>query len=341
VSGPFLLLLGGSATVVGLVSGLGELLGYGLRLASATWLTRQGGTGSFWPQAIGMLIAGPPAGIRRKLGDCRDALSRGADGKGIRPLQGCHSLPCVQQGGEGMGVCPPRGPGPGGAIVGPLVFTRYSLQGSRPGRVRAGSWWLGVPCSSLPHRPGRTMRHRTRCRWTVGGIGGRMRCRVTESRRCSFPMHSSLPSQWQGLWPSRWSHTTCGASLLPEAVIPLLYALAMGMDAVGALTDRPGLRPLRALRCWCDPGLNLPVAFLAFQATEFPAAALPAAALARPIWGVSLGQGDDPAGCCRGHGARLPAGHGLRHLNTVYGGAWFLGSVAFGLLYEPGYESLS
>ncbi len=34
VSGPFLAVLGASATVVGIVAGAGELLGYGLRLAS-------------------------------------------------------------------------------------------------------------------------------------------------------------------------------------------------------------------------------------------------------------------------------------------------------------------
>ena len=34
IHGPFLALLGASATAVGLISGVGELLGFGLRLAS-------------------------------------------------------------------------------------------------------------------------------------------------------------------------------------------------------------------------------------------------------------------------------------------------------------------
>jgi MFS family permease len=45
VLGPYLALLGASATTVGLVTGFGELLGYGLRLVSGQWADR---TGYFW-----------------------------------------------------------------------------------------------------------------------------------------------------------------------------------------------------------------------------------------------------------------------------------------------------
>lgn len=46
VTGPFLAILGASGTVVGVVAGLGELSGYGLRLVSGTWSER---TQKFWP----------------------------------------------------------------------------------------------------------------------------------------------------------------------------------------------------------------------------------------------------------------------------------------------------
>jgi MFS family permease len=49
VLGPYLQALGASATVVGVVTGFGELLGYGLRLASGRWADA---TGRFWPIAI-------------------------------------------------------------------------------------------------------------------------------------------------------------------------------------------------------------------------------------------------------------------------------------------------
>jgi MFS family permease len=49
ILGPYLALLGASATVVGLVTGFGELLGYGLRLVSGRWADA---TGKFWPITI-------------------------------------------------------------------------------------------------------------------------------------------------------------------------------------------------------------------------------------------------------------------------------------------------
>ena len=54
ITGPYLALLGASAVVVALVTGFGELLGYGLRLASGRLSDR---TGQFWPITIfGYLI---------------------------------------------------------------------------------------------------------------------------------------------------------------------------------------------------------------------------------------------------------------------------------------------
>lgn len=49
VLGPYLALLGASATVVGIVTGFGELLGYGLRLVSGR---AADASGKFWPIAI-------------------------------------------------------------------------------------------------------------------------------------------------------------------------------------------------------------------------------------------------------------------------------------------------
>src|SRR6478736_9042587 len=45
IIGPYLATLGASATLVGVVAGAGELIGYGLRLGSAYWVTR---TRHYW-----------------------------------------------------------------------------------------------------------------------------------------------------------------------------------------------------------------------------------------------------------------------------------------------------
>ena len=49
VLGPYLALLGASGAVVGVVTGLGELLGYGLRLVSGRFADA---TGRYWPITI-------------------------------------------------------------------------------------------------------------------------------------------------------------------------------------------------------------------------------------------------------------------------------------------------
>src|SRR5436309_4006188 len=49
VTGPYLAVLGASATLVGFIAGLGELLGYGLRLVSGRLSER---TKEFWPITI-------------------------------------------------------------------------------------------------------------------------------------------------------------------------------------------------------------------------------------------------------------------------------------------------
>ncbi len=45
ITGPFLAVLGASGTIVGIITGFGELIGYALRLASGYWADR---TGRYW-----------------------------------------------------------------------------------------------------------------------------------------------------------------------------------------------------------------------------------------------------------------------------------------------------
>jgi len=66
ITGPLLAVLGASATAVGIIAGLRELLGYGLRLVSGPLSER---TGEFWPiTLVGYVIqvlAVPAADILR------------------------------------------------------------------------------------------------------------------------------------------------------------------------------------------------------------------------------------------------------------------------------------
>src|SRR3972149_12013655 len=64
ITGPYLAVLGASATSVGIVAGFGELIGYGLRLVSGYISDR---TGRYWTLTIlgdaVNLLAGPVLGL--------------------------------------------------------------------------------------------------------------------------------------------------------------------------------------------------------------------------------------------------------------------------------------
>jgi MFS family permease len=117
-------------------------------------------------------------------------------------------------------------------------------------------------------------------------------------------------------------------SLVPAAQIPVFYSIAMAADALFALVigkfyDRTGLSVLLAI-----PLVNLPIAALAFSGGYYGALA------AAILWGISMG----------GQETVLRAGladltsikkRGMAYgvFNTLYGSAWFAGSVVLGLLY--------
>jgi hypothetical protein len=116
--------------------------------------------------------------------------------------------------------------------------------------------------------------------------------------------------------------------VVSEAVIPLLYALAMGMGALaalgsGRLYDRVGLSGVGVV-----PPLGAVVPFLSFSTQ--PAAVWVGAA----VWGAAMGIHESTM---RAAVADLvPAsrrGTGYGTFTALYGLAWFGGGAAIGALY--------
>ena len=118
-------------------------------------------------------------------------------------------------------------------------------------------------------------------------------------------------------------------AIIPDAQIPIMYAIAMGVDAVAALVvgkayDRIGLISLLAV-----PLLTLPIPFLAFSHNYS------LVLMGMALWGVVMGIQET---VMRAAIADLtPVGrrgfaYGIFH--TVYGASWFLGSYVMGLLSE-------
>jgi MFS-type transporter involved in bile tolerance (Atg22 family) len=117
--------------------------------------------------------------------------------------------------------------------------------------------------------------------------------------------------------------------IVPDAEIPVFYAVAMAVDGlvalgIGKAYDRAGLPALVFI-----PVISIFIPFLAFSAGYY--AALAGAVL----WGAVMGMqetimraavADFTAAGKRG------AAYGI--FNTVYGAGWFTGSVILGILYE-------
>jgi MFS family permease len=118
-------------------------------------------------------------------------------------------------------------------------------------------------------------------------------------------------------------------SIMPTAQIPLLYAVAMGVDAIVALAigktyDRVGLVSLIAL-----PLLTIPIPFLGFSGSY--ALALGGVCL----WGAVMGIQETIMRAAIADLTPIKR-RGLAYgiFNTAYGGAWFAGGLAIGVLYE-------
>jgi predicted MFS family arabinose efflux permease len=119
------------------------------------------------------------------------------------------------------------------------------------------------------------------------------------------------------------------ASVASETMIPILYAIAMGVDAIAALAfgrlfDRLGLSTLMlvaALSAWFAP--------LVFFG-DFPLAMLGMA-----FWGIGMGAQESILRAAIG-GMIAPDQRGTAYglFNMVYGIAWFLGSLLIGALYD-------
>lgn len=118
-------------------------------------------------------------------------------------------------------------------------------------------------------------------------------------------------------------------SVIPDAQIPIFYAIAMGVDAsvalvIGKTYDRIGLMSLITI-----PLLTLPIPFFAFSLS------FSLTVIGVFFWGAVMGVHET---VMRAAIADLtPIAHrGFAYgiFNTVYGAAWFLGSTLMGLLYD-------
>lgn len=327
ITGAYLGSLGASGTIVGIVAGLGELIGYGFRLVIGYLSDR---TRQYWRiTTLGYFINTAVVPLLALTGTWQAAaglMIAERTGKAIRtPPRDVLLSHAAMQVGRGFGFGLHEAMDQIGAVAGPLmVAAMLSWQYG----YRGGFAILVIPA-------------------VLGLLVLLIVQRVYPNPR-DFEPPSPADLHTKGLPRRFWLYL--GAIALVAAgyadfpliafhlqktgtdtgsQIPLLYALAMGVDAIAALLfgrwfDRIGLRSLMLA-----VGLSLFFAPLVFLGN--PQLAI----WGMVLWGIGMGaQESIMKAAVAGIVPPERRGAAFGIFNTGYGLAWFAGSALMGILYD-------
>ncbi|HOU53614.1 MAG TPA: MFS transporter [Myxococcota bacterium] len=326
ITGPFLALLGASGTAVGIVAGLGELVGYGLRLASGYLADR---TRRYWAMTLfgyGLnLLAVPLLALAGQWPLAAALIVLERTGKAIRnPPRDVMLSHATSRTGRGFGFGLHEAMDQIGAVLGPLGA---ALVVSLRGDYREAFAWMAVPALlalatlllarvlyPVPrdlesHRPPLAPRGLRRTYWVF--LAG---AALVAAGYADFPLIAYRMQR---------------EALAPEALIPGLYALAMAVDALAALLfgrlfDRFGIPVLAGAVVLS--ALFAPLVFLG---------SFPFVVAGMVCWGIGMGAQESILRAAVADFApadRRGTAYGL--FNAAYGLAWFLGSALMGWFYD-------
>jgi MFS family permease len=326
ITGPFLQILGATGAIVGVVAGLGELLGYGLRFFSGRISER---TGEFWPITfVGYIVQMAAVPLLAFAGSWQMAallilLER--VGKAIRnPPRDVMLSHAAKEMGFGWGFGVHEALDQFGALFGPLLV---ALILAHRGNYRLAFGTLLVPAVI-----------------TIA---------LLSLARFLYPRPEDLEANTQnmqaaGLPRSFWIYLMAAAlvaagfadfqliafhfqqaSIVKTTWIPIFYSVAMAVSGVGSLVfgrlfDRFGISVLIPLTVLS--ALFAPLVFLGGFWLALVGAAL---------WGLGMGVHESiiPAAVATIVPAnRRPSAYGL--FTGAYGLFWFLGSALMGILYD-------
>jgi len=327
ILGPYLALLGASGAAVGIVTGFGELVGYGLRLVSGRAADR---TRQFWPITIFgyvvQMVAVPALALAGSWPVAAGLLILERAGKATRnpPRDVMLSHAGKQLGGYGWVFGMHEALDQFGALVGPLVV---ALVLARRGDYRSSFAILAAPAVMtlavlavarvLYPRPEEMETHPPdvhgkglpRVFWVY--LAG---AALVGAGFADFPLiafHFQKASTVSGGW------------------VPVFYGVAMGVSGTGSLLfgrlfDRRGLGVLVPLTL--VSALFAPLVFLG---------GFWAALAGSAVWGLGIGVHESivPAAVApMVPPERRASAYGL--FTAGYGLFWFLGSAAIGILYD-------
>jgi len=326
VLGPYLALLGASAAAIGLVTGFGELIGYGLRLVSGRWVDR---TGYFWQITIFgyvvQMFAVPALALAPSWGWVAGLIILERVGKAIRnPPRDAMLSHAAKEIGYGWAFGMHEALDQFGALFGPLAVAAMLVWRGEYRFAFAALLLPAVLCLALllvarwlyprpedmeREAPNLKTGGLPRVFWLYLAGAGLVAAGFADFPLIAYHFHKvgSVPKDW----------------------VPILYAIAMGVSGTGSLVlgrlyDRVGivlLIPLTLVSALFAP--------LVFLGGFWPALA------GAGLWGLGIGVHESivPAAVAPMVARqRRASAYGL--FTAGYGLSWFIGSAVIGFLYD-------
>lgn len=325
ITGPYLAILGASAVIVGFVSGFGELLGYTLRFFSGYITDR---SGRYWAITIGgylvNLLAVPLLALAGNWEVAATLIILERVGKGIRvPSRDVMLSHATSQVGHGFGFGLHEALDQIGAILGPLIVALILFIN---GNYQIGFTFLLIPAL--------------------------LAILVLIISRFQYPhphdLEVKIPQlDTHGFKRVYWIYILAVAfiavgfadfpliayhfqqtNLVSAQMIPIFYAVAMGVDALSALLFG---------RLFDKVGLSIMIIVALISSLFAPLVFLGGfylALLGMILWGVSLGAQESimrSSVAVMSTVERRGSAYGI--FNTIYGFSWFAGSLTIGILY--------
>ena len=326
ITGPYLAVLGATGTIVGVVAGFGELVGYGLRLVSGYISDR---TGRYWPiTLVGYVInmlAVPLLALAGSWPLAALLMIAERAGKAIRnPPRDAMLSHATQEMGRGWGFGIHEALDQIGAVLGPLIVTAVLYS---KGSYQTGFAVLLVPAllALSVLLAARLLYPRPR---DLETIFPELETKGFSRKFWLYLVAASLVGAGYVDFPLIAYHFE-KASVVSDNWIPVFYAVAMGVDALAALLfgylfDRIGFSIL------------ITVAFVsAFFAPLVLLGGFYLALVGMGLWGVGMGAQESIMRAAIAEmvpANRRASAYGI--FNAGYGLLWFLGSALMGFLYD-------
>ena len=326
ITGPYLALLGASGAAVGIIAGTGELFGYLLRLASGRLVQR---TGAYWPITLAgyalQMAAVPAMALTGSWQAAALFIILERTGKALRnPAANTMMSRAGEQIGQGWAFGLHEALDQTGALIGPLIT---ALVLARHGHYSDAFLWLGVPAlMTVLVVVSVSLRY---------PFAGHVPPKTDAQETATLPRTFWLYAASAGLvafgfadWPLIAYHFAQEKTVTP-ALVPVLYAGAMGATGIGALAfgrwfDKVGFAVL--IPAILIAAVTAPLVFLGSKGFAIGGAV---------CWGVALGMETSAlnAGVARLVPDHMRAG-AFGIFSAVFGIAWFAGSAALGTLYD-------